>query len=334
MAPDLGPTEAQELVFCYGADSAVELQEQCRSSSFDVGAARLDGYVQCFAGWSTAWDGAVASIIPQRGGIVHGSVACLSDDELQALDRIYCIDAGACHREEVTVVRDGEFVQALVRVLTDANWEGPPSERYLAACKAHMDRFWQKPEATIAVRDTMGMFIAEWAPPSEIEHLFVYGSLRPDDDSRMPWTRKFIEGMEWMPAKARGPKLYRDTYATAVLPPNWPADADHSGDVVIGCLLWAPDAEAFAMKMLEADRIEGYPKFYQRSVVQTERSDGGPPIRAWMYHRRLDQLGRESECIASGDWLRRAEAKPPWGWNFFRDAGDVRSTVSIEELSD
>jgi hypothetical protein len=51
----------------------------------------------------------------------------------------------------------------------------------------------------------------------EPRSIFVYGSLRPDDDSGMSWTKPFSEGMECVRARAYNAALFEDEYACAVL---------------------------------------------------------------------------------------------------------------------
>ena len=46
---------------------------------------------------------------------------------------------------------------------------------------------------------------------------FVYGSLRPDDDSGQSWTRSALEGLNCQRAEVHGATLYKDMYASAVL---------------------------------------------------------------------------------------------------------------------
>ena len=46
---------------------------------------------------------------------------------------------------------------------------------------------------------------------------FVYGSLRPDDDSGQLWTQKACLGMCARKAKVKGAQLFKDSYAVAVL---------------------------------------------------------------------------------------------------------------------
>ena len=46
---------------------------------------------------------------------------------------------------------------------------------------------------------------------------FCYGSLRPDDDSGMPWTKKAAAFMCSRKAIVKDVELFRATYATAIL---------------------------------------------------------------------------------------------------------------------
>merc|ERR1711935_515461 len=43
-------------------------------------------------------------------------------------------------------------------------------------------------------------------------HIFVYGSLRPDDNSRQPWTDEFISGMTARKATIGSAMLFWDSY--------------------------------------------------------------------------------------------------------------------------
>merc|ERR1719277_2679229 len=145
---------------------------------------------------------------------------------------------------------------------------------------------------------------------------FVYGSLRPDDDSRMPWTQAFVQGMDSIPAKLRGARMYEDTYASVVLGHNtvvgrtaeqekpYADSLVQSEDEIVGILLVPKDKspEAFARKLRDADRIEGYPSLYRRAMVDAIPKEGGDPIRAYIYHR--PDCDR-SNHISTGDWLKR-----------------------------
>eukprot|EP00662_Eupelagonemidae_sp_cell21_P044322 gene44322-10496_t len=97
--------------------------------------------------------------------------------------------------------------------------------------------------------------------------MFVYGTLRPDDDSGAAWTEPFCEGMEALPARVKGLRLYLDRLQT-----KWWA---RPGARLMTC---RDDDESWAEKCAMADRIEGYPEFYSRAVVEAvpREGDGAP----------------------------------------------------------
>lgn len=136
-------------------------------------------------------------------------------------------------------------------------------------------------------------------PPSGF---FVYGTLRPDDDSGASWTSSFCEGMAAEPAFLIGASLYMEGFAALCF--------EQTRCSVRGVFL-TPGAgsSSSAVKMLEAklkdaDRIEGYPDLYDRTVAMVETASG-KLARAYVYHRtgRVDRS--EHVCIADGDWLSR-----------------------------
>eukprot|EP00957_Ditylum_brightwellii_P055368 4196053-Ditylum_brightwellii.AAC.1 len=67
--------------------------------------------------------------------------------------------------------------------------------------------------------------------------VFCYGSLRPDDDSGMPWTKEAVAGMRGQPASVSGAKLFMDTYASLVFNEN--DESANSEDTVVGWMLTA-----------------------------------------------------------------------------------------------
>jgi NAD-dependent deacetylase len=129
------------------------------------------------------------------------------------------------------------------------------------------------------------------------EGFFVYGTLRPDDDSGATWTKNFCEGMACEPAFLSGASLYIDGSYPAV-------SLEKTRCSVRGAFLQPASKAMFNEKLLEADRIEGYPDLYDRIVVLVQTASGTTK-RAYLYHRtgRTDR----SECvrILDGDWLSR-----------------------------
>ena len=79
---------------------------------------------------------------------------------------------------------------------------------------------------------------------------FVYGSLRPDDDSGQMWTKEACKGMTARRAIVKDVRLFKDTYAVAVL--------GKKGHKVVGYILTHQDKSVFESKLIDYDHIEGY----------------------------------------------------------------------------
>jgi len=128
------------------------------------------------------------------------------------------------------------------------------------------------------------------------EGFFVYGSLRPDDNSAAAWTQDFCLGLHAERAELPGASLYIESYAAVCL--------EQTRCSVRGVFL-VPDAQtSFRMKLKEADRIEGYPDLYDRTVVSVRIADG-TFHRAVVYHR-TGRVDRDAcQRVADGDWLSR-----------------------------
>lgn len=145
----------------------------------------------------------------------------------------------------------------------------------------------------------------------QVDCCFCYGSLRPDDDSGMPWTKEAVKGMRGQPATVPKAKLFMDRFAALVFD-------DDATQAVVGWVLTS-EQSFFQEKMNQFDAIEGYEPdgsgLYQRAVVNVCLGDPtksiGVPIgekntvvRAYVYHR--PNCSKELQ-IESGDWLRREE---------------------------
>jgi len=155
----------------------------------------------------------------------------------------------------------------------------------------------------------------EVEPLSTVSHFFVYGSLRPDDDSGKSWTRDFVEGFEDVRrASLSGAQMFYDQYASVTL--DGTSDQVVHG-YVLGYLpqpgvdeLSAEHSSAFDEKLRAADEIEGFREddveksLYQRAVKYVSPGDGARPVKAFVYHRP----DCDRSCpILSGDWLKRKE---------------------------
>jgi len=139
------------------------------------------------------------------------------------------------------------------------------------------------------------------AADGAVAGFFVYGTLRPDDNSGATWTKSFCEGLSAEVATLPGASLY--------FPGSYPAVCfEQTRCAVRGVLLTpsAQDAPSAVMeaKLSEADRIEGYPDLYDRAVATVYTASGLPQL-AYVYHR-TGRFERElSDRIADGDWLSR-----------------------------
>lgn len=136
-----------------------------------------------------------------------------------------------------------------------------------------------------------------------VRHVFVYGSLRPDDDSGQSWTRDAVEGMNAQRAVLRKAQLFRDKYACAVINPCLSNKC-----CIQGYVLSSSDDDLFCCKLKLFDQIEGFygsnnsQNLYERDVMEVQC--GQDSVKAYVYHRA--GCSRE-HLITSGDWLKRNE---------------------------
>jgi len=162
-----------------------------------------------------------------------------------------------------------------------------------------------------------------------IRHFFVYGSLRPDDDSGQSWTKSAVSGLSAQKAKLFNAKLYQEEYACAVLLDSSSSSSSKSSgcdisssanNYIIGYALSTNDDELFKEKLQLFNEIEGYHydgssnNLYDRTVrdvelipSSTDSSNNNiqarESVKAYVYHR-TNQCNRE-KLIPSGDWLQR-----------------------------
>ena len=138
---------------------------------------------------------------------------------------------------------------------------------------------------------------------------FVYGSLRPDDDSGQMWTKQACEGMTARKAIVKGAQLFKDSYAVAIL--------ERPGHHVVGWVLTHDDDAVFKEKLEGYDRIEGYnadnPEqgLYMRDVteatlVDEDGNETGETEFTYIYHRKGIS---ENEPVEDGDWMKRDRSK-------------------------
>eukprot|EP01062_Namystynia_karyoxenos_P078836 TRINITY_DN8183_c0_g1_i1.p1 TRINITY_DN8183_c0_g1~~TRINITY_DN8183_c0_g1_i1.p1 ORF type:complete len:149 (+),score=32.39 TRINITY_DN8183_c0_g1_i1:164-610(+) len=137
-------------------------------------------------------------------------------------------------------------------------------------------------------------------PDEEIRHIFVYGTLRPDDDTGRPWTAQFADGMTATPAYVPGIRLYIDNYPCVSVPDDDAAP----GDTVKGYLMSCDSHDLWLEKWKFADRVEGFPQYYQRQKVEAFPDGAGPGagVPCFIYHRRNVI---KDVMVPDGDWMKR-----------------------------
>ncbi|EAL67688.1 hypothetical protein DDB_G0279499 [Dictyostelium discoideum AX4] len=141
----------------------------------------------------------------------------------------------------------------------------------------------------------------------KITSFFVYGTLRPDDNSQAPWTKDFVKGLKFKKAHFRDGILFFDEFPTVSLlysdNDHYHSDEsnpsikkfdetlmnlynDNQCNGIVGYLATIDETllsdtndieKLFEEKLKEADIIEEYPEIYKRSIIKVKHlnEDGG-----------------------------------------------------------
>eukprot|EP00485_Elphidium_margaritaceum_P017982 CAMPEP_0202732694 /NCGR_PEP_ID=MMETSP1385-20130828/187791_1 /ASSEMBLY_ACC=CAM_ASM_000861 /TAXON_ID=933848 /ORGANISM="Elphidium margaritaceum" /LENGTH=642 /DNA_ID=CAMNT_0049399017 /DNA_START=35 /DNA_END=1963 /DNA_ORIENTATION=- len=141
-------------------------------------------------------------------------------------------------------------------------------------------------------------------------YFFVYGTLRDDDDSGAGWTQYWTNGCSAYNGKVCGYKMYQrhgQNFPFAIQTGN-------VNDFFVGRLVTWNDRDTMRAKQKHADRIEGYPDFYHRTVVDVEvlqnSSDdtvnSAQHVKAFLYYQDTpDDMHVSCKEVPNGDWLQR-----------------------------
>ena len=132
---------------------------------------------------------------------------------------------------------------------------------------------------------------------NEIRFVFVYGSLRPDDDSSMPWTKEATNGMLHLKAIVYDYCMYFDRYAAV--------KSNRPGKKVIGYLLSVDPTKnlCWEEKLKIFDEIEGTSRgLYQRVITSATVLETGEEVACFIYVK--NDASEEYE-VPEGDWLKR-----------------------------
>lgn len=140
-------------VFCYGSNGSKQLKERTGAKQLNIVAAYLDNYTRIFAGFSSRWNGGVASVHPHAGSRCYGLVAELTKDQLEILDSY---EGGYTRSKRVVVTQhpDGRKERVMVYVYIKDNnvWQSPPSVAYLKSIRRMLNERQSQHKKNIAVR--------------------------------------------------------------------------------------------------------------------------------------------------------------------------------------
>ena len=132
---------------------------------------------------------------------------------------------------------------------------------------------------------------------NKIRFIFVYGSLRPDDDSSMPWTKEANNRMVNRKAIVYDHCMYLDQYAAV--------KSNKPGKKVLGYLLSVDSSKNVCLeeKIKLFDEIEGVARgLYKREVTSATIVDTGETVASFIYVR--NEASEEYE-VPDGNWLKR-----------------------------
>ncbi|EFC40496.1 predicted protein [Naegleria gruberi] len=154
-----------------------------------------------------------------------------------------------------------------------------------------------------------------------VVNLFVYGTLRPDDDSKAAWTHSFNNPDSYKALAEfgfiEGVKMYFSDYPVAVFTSD-PNDRIY-GYIISKLLIVADEIEEYP-SMYDRTAVHAYPvckETYDKKVMETNSDEcvlieksSQNPITAYVYHRSLQHIAEVDKnlnplAIPQNDWLRR-----------------------------
>jgi len=122
------------IVFAFGSNLSIEqMGKRCRSTRF-IARARLHRSELAFAGYSSGWNGAVATIVSQANGVTFGAIYKVSQRDLATLDRFEGVPYAYTRETRKVRLDNGKQLRAQAYVLRRPL--GIPSTSYVAVIAA------------------------------------------------------------------------------------------------------------------------------------------------------------------------------------------------------
>lgn len=128
-------------IFSYGSNHSKQLHDRCGGLILGPVRGYINNYARIFAGYSSRWEGGVASIHPVKDKRVYGSVFFLDEEQLAILDQW----EGGYHRSVKQVIipdKEGKTaskVFAFVYIKNNTQFSYLPSQSYMKAIRRMLD---------------------------------------------------------------------------------------------------------------------------------------------------------------------------------------------------
>jgi len=120
--------------------------------------------------------------------------------------------------------------------------------------------------------------------------IFVYGTLRPDCGNDVLWRGKAHARFDGLAILPRFRLVSGGAFPFAL--PD--ADADAVGALIV------PNDGEYDEVLARMDRLEGYPRFYDRLMVAVDTPDG--IVKAWVYTPAHPDEYDHLADVPDGDW--------------------------------
>lgn len=169
-------TDSGHLIFSYGSNSTAQLRARVGNATLTTKPAVVHGWVRVFHHYAANWQGATASLARDPKGVVHGSIASLSDDER---DRLDVHERGLVLVLLPTEVQGVGIVNAHAYVtLIPPDFRGLsspfPSEQYLCAVSGMLREHWEELADKLVLRAIQDGSVVErgrWMHPGAVSSL-------------------------------------------------------------------------------------------------------------------------------------------------------------------
>ena len=274
------PLDQVHTVKCGSKPEGLEIISQDMFSfdsmmSMTVCSAKLVGYTLTF-NKNIDWVTGNPLLTKAEGDSVTGMIWCIDTAAIAALDKYY-------NSDEYEKIIDNKIICFI------------PFEKcmipYLAA---------NREQIVPMLESSLPPDYLDWLNTKyghEVMSVFVYGTLRPDDDSGKffdPMLAKFLETSTCRKATIKG-TLYFDNYSYLL-------EKDDSNMTVVGYVYTVPDYRSLKNVLRIMNQRESYPGFYGRKICIAQ-IEGGKSIAAFTYYH--EHKISTPIIITSGDWLDR-----------------------------